>query len=74
MNFPLFMHASIRRVPFGNCRHSPSTCTFTIATSVAVSVISQIVFFVMKHSPAEAISMRQRINGDEPLGKKNRYI
>jgi len=28
----------------------------------------------MKHSPAEAISMRQRINGDEPLGKKNRYI
>jgi len=26
----------------------------------------------MKHSPAEAISMRQRINGGEPLGKKNR--
>jgi hypothetical protein len=33
------MQASITRVPFGNCLHSPSICTLTIATGVAVSLI-----------------------------------
>jgi hypothetical protein len=39
MNFPLFMQASITRVPLGNCFHSPSICTLTIATGVAVSLM-----------------------------------
>jgi hypothetical protein len=39
MNFPLCMQASITRVPLGNCFHSPSICTLTIVTGVAVSLM-----------------------------------
>ena len=57
MNFPLFMQASIKRVPFGNCFHSPSTCTLTIATGVAVSLMLE---FVKK--PVVGFEKRQSID------------
>ena len=33
MDFPSAVQASMTRVPFGNCFHSPSTCTLTIVSA-----------------------------------------